>query len=104
MSISLEFGELNAAARTVAETIEPAQAVLTDLSDTVASAAAGFQGQAATGLGEALGAWFEAANALGPVLQGLSQALAYTSTEHQANEGRQTSTYAEMSGRLGGTP
>jgi WXG100 family type VII secretion target len=104
MSISLGFGELDAAARTVAETIEPAQAVLTDLSDAVAAAATGFRGQAATGLGEALGAWFDAADELGPVLQGLSQALAHLATEHQTNEGRQVSTYGEIAGRLGGTP
>ena len=103
MSIGLEFGELNRAAITVAETIEPVQAVLTTLSDSVSVSAAGFKGQAATGLGEALGAWFEVANTLGPVLQGYSQALAFTSSEHVGNEAHQVEAYQRLSGRLGGT-
>ncbi|MFC6287286.1 WXG100 family type VII secretion target [Nocardioides sp. GCM10027113] len=101
-SIGLELGELADAAATVRAAVEPLNRVLTELSDGVAVAATGFRGQAATGLGEALDAWFDAAATLGPILEGYSQALATTATEHATNEGRQVASYARLTSRLGG--
>jgi len=56
MSISLEFQEMEAAARSVAEGVPPLNTLLTDLGGAIETAATGFKGQAASGLGEALGA------------------------------------------------
>jgi len=102
MSIGLEFGELNQAAQTVADAIGPLGDLLMTLNDSVAAAATGFKGQAASGLGEAMGAWFDVASTLGPALQQYATALATTSAEHVVNEGDQVSSYADLSGRLGG--
>jgi uncharacterized protein YukE len=102
MSIGLEFGELNSAAQTVAESIGPLSDLLTTLSDSVAASATGFKGQAASGLGEAIGAWFDVATTLGPVLQQYATALATTSTEHTVNEADQVSSYSDLALRLGG--
>jgi uncharacterized protein YukE len=102
MSIGLEFGELNTAAQTVAEAIGPLGDMLTTLSESVAASATGFKGQAASGLGEALGTWFDVASTLGPALQQYAAALATTSAEHAVNEGDQLSSYTDLSGRLGG--
>ena len=55
MSIGLEFGELDTAAQTVADSIGPLNEMLTALSDSIAASATGFKGQAASGLGEAIG-------------------------------------------------
>jgi uncharacterized protein YukE len=102
MSIGFEFGELNTAAQTVADAIGPLGDLLTTLSDSVAASSTGFKGQAATGLGEALGAWFDVASTLGPALQQYATALATTSAEHVVNEGDQISSYTDLAGRLGG--
>jgi hypothetical protein len=102
MSIGLEFGELNEAAATVAAAVEPVNQLLTSLSDSVAASATGFSGQAAAGLGEALGAWFDVANTLGPILEGYAQALATTATEHVLNEAEQVESYGSLAERLGG--
>jgi uncharacterized protein YukE len=102
MSIGLEFGELNTAAQTVADSIGPLNEMLTALSDSIAASATGFKGQAASGLGEAIGAWFDTAATLGPTLQSYAQALAVTSAEHAVNDGEQVSSYTDLAGRLGG--
>jgi uncharacterized protein YukE len=102
MSIGLEFGELNTAAQTVAEAIGPLSEMLTTLSDSVAASATGFKGQAASGLGEAIGAWFDVATRLGPVMQQYATALAPTSAEHTVNEADQVSSYHDLALRLGG--
>lgn len=102
MSISLEFQEMEAAARAVADGVAPLNTLLTDLGGSLETAATGFRGQAATGLGEALGAWFEAAGTLGPILEGYAQALMIVANEHVLNESEQTELYARLIQRLGG--
>lgn len=102
MSISLEFHEMEEAARAVAAGVEPLNTVLTELSGSIETASAGFAGQAAAGLGEALGAWLEAAATLGPVLEGYAQALMTVANEHVVNEGQQAAAYGQMVDRLGG--
>lgn len=102
MSISLEFQEMEAAARAVADGVAPLNTLLTDLGGAIETAATGFRGRAATGLGEALGAWFEAAGALGPILEGYAQALMIVANEHVLNESEQTELYARLIQRLGG--
>lgn len=102
MSISLEFHQLERAAHTVAAGVPPLNDLLAELSGSVETAATGFRGQAATGLGEALGAWFEAAAELGPALEGYAQALMTVANEHLVNEHRQTESYSQLAQRLGG--
>lgn len=102
MSISLEFAELQTAAQLVAEGVRPLSDVLTELSDTIGVAADGFQGQAATGLGDALTAWFEVAQTLGPILEGYSAALMTVANEHVVNEGERVDSYQQLAARLGG--
>lgn len=102
VSISLEFPEMADAARVVAEGVAPLDALLTELSGTVETAAAGFRGQAATGLGEALDAWFGVAGTLGPILEGYAQALMTVANEHVRNEAEQTEHYQQLADRLGG--
>ena len=102
MSISLEFQEMEDAARSVADGVEPLNTILTDLGGAIETAAVGFKGQAATGLGEALGAWFDAAGTLGPILEGYAQALMIVANEHVLNEGEQSELYANLIERLGG--
>lgn len=104
MTIGLEFQELQTAAQTVAAGVEPLNTLLTDLGGAIESASSGFRGQAATGLGEALGAWFEVAGTLGPILEGYAQALMIVANEHVANEGDQVERYRDLTERLGGTP
>lgn len=102
MSISLEFPELERAAHTVAAGVQPLNDILTELGGTIETAAVGFKGQAAAGLGEALGAWFEVAGTLGPILEGYASALMTVANEHVANEGEQISSYQNLVQRLGG--
>jgi uncharacterized protein YukE len=102
MSISLEYGELRDAARTVAEGIAPLSDLLTELMDSIGSASDGFQGQAAAGLGEALTAWFGVAQTLGPVMESYASALMTVANEHIVNEGSQVDSYQHLTDRLGG--
>ncbi|MCY7395808.1 MAG: hypothetical protein LH468_06550 [Nocardioides sp.] len=68
-TIELVIGRQATAALTVADAISSFQEVLTTLGGDVEAGAAGFRGHAATGLAEALGAWFEVAVQLGPALE-----------------------------------
>ena len=102
MSIGLEYGELRDAARTVAEGVGPLSDLLTQLSDGIAASSDGFQGQAATGLGEALTAWFEVAQTLGPIMEAYASALMTVANEHVVNEGSQIDHYQRLGDRLGG--
>ena len=102
MSISLEYGEISAAAQTVADGVQPLQDVLTELSTAVETAATGFKGQAAAGMGEALTAWFEVASTLGPILEAYSGALMGVANEHIVNDGAQVERHQRLTSRLGG--
>ena len=102
MSIGLEYGELRDAARTVVEGIGPLSDLLTELSDGVAAGSDGFQGRAASGLGEALTAWFEVAQTLGPIMEAYASALMTVANEHVVNEGTQVDHYQRLGDRLGG--
>ncbi len=106
MTIGLDIGEPSAAALTVAEGVEPLQALVTELHDAVAAASTGFRGAAAGGLGAALEAWFDVAGTLSPILEAYSQALATVDHEHAANETVQVDRYsaggAHLDDRLGG--
>jgi len=104
MTIGLEFEEMRLAARTLSEGIAPVETILTGLSDTVAVASAGFRGQAAAGLGEALTAWFDVAATLGPVLDGYAQAIMQTANTHRLNDTAQAEEMDRLTQRLGGGP
>ena len=88
MSIGLEFGELNTAAQTVADSIGPLDEMLTALSDSIAASATGFKGQAASGLGEAIGAWFDIAATLGPTLQSYAHGARHHLRRARGQRGR----------------
>jgi uncharacterized protein YukE len=102
MSISLEYGELRDAATTVSDGIQPLSDLLTELSDSVGTASDGFQGQAASGLGEALTAWFQVAQTLGPIMEAYASALMTVANEHITNEGGTVTSYQRLTERLGG--
>lgn len=102
MSISLEYAELRDAARSVADGIAPLSDLLTQLSDSIEGASDGFAGQAATGLGEALTAWYQVAQTLGPIMESYASALMTVANEHVLNEGRQVDNYQNLTDRLGG--
>lgn len=102
MSISLEYGEIQAAATTVADGMAPLQDILTELSTSIEAAATGFRGQAAVGLGEALKAWFEVASTLGPIMEAYSSALMGVANEHIVNDGQQVERHSHLAARLGG--
>jgi uncharacterized protein YukE len=101
--ISLEFQEMQDAAQAVAAGVEPLNTVLTDLGGAIEAAATGFKGQAAAGLGEALGSWFEVAGTLGPILEGYAQSIMTVANEHLLNENVQSQTYSDLVQRLGGS-
>lgn len=104
MTIGLEFEQLNDAAVTIAEGIGPAQDIVTALSDSIGTASAGFQGQAAAGLGEALTAWFDVAATLGPILDGFASAIMQTANEHRVNDVGQAERMGRLITRLEGGP
>ncbi len=102
MTVGLVYPEMQAAAQAVADAVEPLQTTLRDLGADVETAAAGFKGQAAAGFGEAIGAWFDVAITLGPILEGYSQNLMYVAQEHAANDHQQAVDAGRLTDRLGG--
>lgn len=103
MTVGIVYSEIQAAAQAVADGVEPLQSTLQALgADLEAAAAAGFRGQAAAGFGEAVGAWFDVAHTLGPILEGYSQALVGVAQDHATNDVLQADRYARMDDRLGG--
>lgn len=103
MTVGIVYSEIQAAAQVVADGVEPLQSTLQALgADLEAAAAAGFKGQAAAGLGEAVSAWFDVAVTLGPILEGYAQALVGVAQEHAANDVQQADRYARLDDRLGG--
>ncbi|WP_248583526.1 WXG100 family type VII secretion target [Nocardioides sp. InS609-2] len=102
MTISLEYGEISDAAKTVAEGVAPLRDLLTDLSDSIETASAGFKGQAAAGMGEAVMSWFQVAGTLGPILEGYAGALVGVANEHITNDGNQVDRHSHLAARLGG--
>ena len=105
MTVGIVYSEIQAAAQAVADGVEPLQATLQAVgSDIEAAAAAGFKGQAAAGLGEAISAWFDVAVTLGPILEGYSQALVGVAQEHATNDVTQAERAGNLADRLGGGP
>jgi WXG100 family type VII secretion target len=102
VTVGLVYAEMQAAAQAVADAVEPLQTTLRDLGADVETAAAGFKGQAAAGFGEAIGAWFEVAITLGPILEGYSQNLMYVAQEHATNDHEQAVAAGRLTDRLGG--
>lgn len=104
MTIGLELEQLSDAAILLAEGIGPVHDILTSLSDEVAAASAGFRGEAAAGLGEALSAWFDVASSLAPILEGYAQAIMQTANEHRVNDAGQAERMGALMERLEGGP
>lgn len=102
MTIGLELEQLNDAAIAISEGIGPVQDILTSLSDQVSAASTGFRGEAATGLGEALGAWYDVAASLAPILDGYAQAIMQTANEHRVNDVGQAERMGALIQRLEG--
>lgn len=101
-TIELVIGQQATAALTVADAVASNQQVLSALGDDLESLSTGFTGNAAVGMAEALGAWFEVAATLGPALERYAEALVVLDTEHGTNEQEQVTDYSRLIGRLGG--
>jgi uncharacterized protein YukE len=98
----LRIGAQTEAARLVYEAIEPIQTTLKDLGASLEAASAGFRGAAASGLGEAVQAWFTAAEDLLPTLGHYAQKLVGTDQAEARTESAQLERYARLADRLGG--
>lgn len=98
----LQIGAQTEAARVVAGAIEPIQTILQDLATSLQGASAGFKGGSAAGLGEALEAWFTAAQDLLPTLNEYAVKLVAVDRTEGETELRQQQSYARLAGRLGG--
>jgi WXG100 family type VII secretion target len=105
VAVGLVYAEMQAAAQSVAEAVEPLQETLRSLGATIESeAGSGFKGQAAAGFGEAINAWFDVAVTLGPILDGYAQNLMYVAQEHATNDVQQADRAGQLADRLGGGP
>lgn len=103
MAVGLVYSEMQAAAQAVAEAVEPLQTTLRELGATIETEAGkGFRGQAAAGLGEAVGEWFDVAVTLGPILDAYAQHLTYVAQEHATNDVTQAERAGQLADRLGG--
>lgn len=102
MAVGVVYSEINNAAESVAGAIEPLQATLSALAETLEAASPGFRGQAAAGYGEAVNAWFDKAIKLGPILEGYAQHLVGFAGDHQTNDRAQAESYGRLGERLGG--
>lgn len=102
MTVGLVYSEIRAAAQAVADEVGPLQTTLETLGGDLESAATGFTGQAAVGFGEAISAWFEVAETLGPILEGYAHALVGVAQDHATNDTQQAERYGRISDRLGG--
>lgn len=98
----LRIGAQTEAARLVYEAIEPIQTTLKDLGTSLEAASDGFRGGAASGLGEAVQAWFTAAGDLLPTLGQYAQRLVETDRAEAGTEAAQLERYAHLADRLGG--
>lgn len=99
----LQIGAQARAATKVTNTIDPIQTTLTDLGNNLSTSADGFRGAAASALGTALEAWFEAAGDLLPTLGEYAGHLTAVDVTEADAERRQQEAYARLSSRLGGT-
>ncbi len=102
MTIGLQFEEMHDAAIVIAEGVAPVEDLLTALNDRISVASDGFRGQAASGFGESLTAWFDVAATLGPILDGYAQAIMQTANEHRVNDTGQAERMGRLLGRLAG--
>ena len=98
----LEIGAQSRAAGLVMGAIDPINATLSDLNSAVAGAADGFRGAAASGLAEALTAWFDAAGELAPVLAEYARKLTEVDVAEAQTELTQRESYSRIATRLGG--
>lgn len=101
----LGIGAQERAARTLLDAMGPVQSILADLQQEVVSAADGFQGAAALGFGEAVDAWFTAAQGIVPALNEYAQHLAAVDATMAETEAREQEAYSRFAARLeGGAP
>lgn len=98
----LELGAQTRAAQAVADGIPDVMKVVEDLGTTLEGAMSGFRGGSAAGLAEAVTAWFEAAQQLGPALATYAENLVATDTAAARNDDRQQQLFTSYASRLGG--
>ena len=105
MAVGLVYSEMHAAARAVADAVDPLEQTLRDLGATIETEAGrGFKGQAAAGFGEAVNEWFDVAVSLSPILETYSQNLVLVAQEHATNDTEQAARASQLQDRLGGGP
>lgn len=97
----LVIGEQAAAARVVVAAMEPLRTQLKALSDAAQSASSGYVGGSANACAQALGAWFEAAGNLLPVMEQYAADLAQVDQTELRTEERQQASFARLAARLG---
>jgi hypothetical protein len=106
MTIQLTIGEQTTAAMTVQDAVPALHRQLRDLGSALELDGAGFE--RASGLGEALTAWFDAAGTLGPIMEGYALALLGVDLEHahndcnDCNDCNEATAYSRLAARLGG--
>jgi uncharacterized protein YukE len=98
----LEIGAQTRAARAVAEGIPGITTVVQDLGTALEGSMSGFRGASAAAFVEAVTAWFEAAQDLGPTLADYAEKLVATDTAAARTETAQDERYQHLAARLGG--
>lgn len=98
----LQIGAQAEAAQLVVGAIEPIQTTLENLGTAIQGASSGFLGGSASGLAQALEAWFTAASDLLPTLSEYATTLVAVDTAEAQTEIQQQERFARIAGRLGG--
>ena len=98
----LELGAQTRAAQLVADGIPDVMQVVQQLGSALETGMTGFRGGAASGLAEAVTAWFEAAQALGPTLTTYAENLAATDVAAGTTDAGQQDRFTAFDARLGG--
>ncbi|QWZ09457.1 WXG100 family type VII secretion target [Nocardioides panacis] len=98
----LEIGAQTRAARLVADGAPAIMTVVQDLGTALEGSMSGFRGASAAAFVEAVTAWFEAAQDLGPALTGYAEKLVATDAAAARTETEQDARYQRLAGRLGG--
>jgi uncharacterized protein YukE len=96
----LEIGAQTRAAGYLIDAMDPVDRTIKDLAAAVEGAAGGFRGASSTALGEALTAWFTAAQELTPTLSAYAGKLVQVDVSEAEADRRAQDAFGRISGRL----
>jgi uncharacterized protein YukE len=96
----LEIGAQARAAGYLIDAMDPIDRSLKDLAAAVEASAGGFRGASSTALGEALTAWFTAAQELSPTLSAYAGKLVQVDVSAAEADRRAQEAFGRISGRL----